>query len=573
MKKIFILAALSIAVFSGCKFWPFGGNVLPEAALLKDSQFVMAVDHSDGEQVGNMKKLIGMLPDYGLGEQFENDLFNEEDLKKDGLDYKEDLLPILEGDWKASVAIDLSKIDGGLGGGGISVAFYTDEKSKMKNFLDKSKSKTFLYGNDGGLFVFGNTQAEVDGALGRLKDGTGFDSNENFKNASKNSKGNLGYIYLETGEGLKKFLGSLGADEKAIADAEERMKVIKNMYAEIVAKEDGFGFEGFGNLVEDKDIVTKNLPYSGKKLSLFNKVPLESPIFYWEMPEIGQYIGNFLAGFKMGLQGGTSDEPLDVQKGYDDFLAFVSEFAGVSKDEVIGILGSPFALAVGDSGEKYPTISFYFDVDEKYTGAAKKITASFDLYVDAIIGEFEGMIGAEGALKKDVNVVKGGGLNKLYVDFNAIPEEMFAGFNLIPGFDVKKMKIEIYYGLTGDNVFVVSLYPEFNKVYGENIVGKDKDVAEVLEKIGKDPFYAIFFSPEKLINFVETNYYKTAKDYGVLSGDYDKYYGLVKDTMQILKYFVSSYSMPENDKILFNAFLKFQERKGNEAMEKVKEGK
>ncbi|PIZ76018.1 hypothetical protein COY05_02805 [Candidatus Peregrinibacteria bacterium CG_4_10_14_0_2_um_filter_38_24] len=568
MKKIFVLAFVSLAVFSGCKFWPFGGKILPESALPKGSHFVMVVDHSDGEQVKNMKKLIEMLPDYGIGAQFKEQVLNEESLKKDGsdLDYEKDILPILEGDFKLSVAVDLSKVSDG-GSGGVFAALYTDEVSKMKKLLteEQKTSKDLLYGNDGNIFVFGATQAEIDEGMVRLKNGTGFSENEDFKNASKNSKGNLGYVYLKKGDAVKKFLDNVGY--KANVD------VMNSMYAEVVAKEDGFGFEGFGNLVADKDIVAKNLPYSGKKLSLFDKVPLENPILYWEMPNVGQYIGNFVAGFKMGLEEVGGDTNLDSQKSYDDLVAFVSGFAGISKDEVVGVLESPFALALGDSGEKYPTISFYFDVDEKYAGAAKKMTASFDAYVDAIIGEFDGMVGVKGALKKDVNVVKGGGLNKLYVDFSAIPAEMLASFNFIPGLDIKKMKVELYYGLTGDNVFVISLYPDFNKVYGENVLGKNKDVVDVLDKIGNNPFDAIFFSPEKLMNFVERNYYEAAKSYGILTGDYEKYYGFLKDTMQTLKYFVFSLSMPENDKVLFNSFLKFQERKGNEAMEKVKDGK
>ncbi len=544
MKKLFALTALSIVVFSGCKLWPFGSSSSTESALPKDSQYVVTIDYSNGEQVKNTKKLFEMLPDYGLKQTIKDEIFSEDALKKDGLNYENDILPVLEGDFKVSISIDLSKVKDHFQNGGIVVAIYSSEGGKMRDILAKKKAKDVFYGNDGNIFVFSSTQAEVDGALKRIKDGNGFSINENFKNASKNSTGNIGYVYFETGDGVKNFISGLGYDESTLANLNERMNVLKDVYIEIFAKEDGFGLGGFANLTSDNDLVAKNMPYFGKKLSLFEKIPLENPIVYWEMPNVGQYIENF-----------------------------IPDFAGISKDEAHGILQSQFAFAVGDSGEKYPTISLYLDVNEKYAGAAKKMIGALDAYVDAVIKEFEGMINVKGAVRKDINVVKGGGLNKLYIDFSAVPDELLANFNLIPGLDLKKMKIEIYYGLTGDNVLTVALYPEFNKVYGENIIGNDKDVLSSFEKNEKNSFDVVFFSPEKLINFVDTNYYKVAKDYGILTSEYEKNYALLKQTMQVLKYFVYSSSMPANDKVLFNAFLKLQELQKNNAIEKVKEGK
>lgn len=567
-KFIIISAVLALCVVGvlGYTFLPFGGGISPESALPKDSQFVMAIDHSDRDQVKNMKKLLAMLPDFGVSNPIEDQVFNVEDLKKNGLDYKEDILPIVEGDFKMALAIDFSKYGKEEG---FVFSVYTDENSKMKNFLDKTKeSGKFFYENDGDVFVIAYTQAEVDSALKTLKEGNGFSSNESFKNASKNSKGNLGYVYFEMGDSMKEFIAN-GGQGKNLEGLSSQLEVTKTIYAELVAKEDGFGFEGLGNLISDKELVAKSMPYFGKKLSVFEKVPLENPILYMEMPSIGQYIGSFVAGFRGGLdENGVTD----VQKDYDDFLTLVSGFGGISVDEAKGIFESTFSFGLGDSGEKYPTIALYFDVDAKYSNAAKKFVGSIDAYSAAIIKEFEGILGVKDVLKKSAVVVNGGGMYKLYVDFNNVPAELLATFNVIPGLDAKKMKIELYYGLTGDNVLTFALYPEFDKAYGEKTISHDKDVSAAIDGVGKSAFYAFFLSPEKLINFIDTNYYKIAKDNGFI-GDYDKDYVLVKNTMQTLKYFVSAYSMPESDQASFNGFLKFQEIEKDKALEKVKEGK
>jgi len=442
----------------------------------------------------------------------------------------------------------------------------------MKALLEKKKaSGKFVYGNDGDIFVFAFTQGEVDAGMKALKEGNGFSTNENFKSASKDSKSNLGYVYIEMGDVVKNFLASSsakGSDTKSLEEVKAQIGTLKNVYFDLVAKDDGFEFGGLGNLSDDKDLIAKMMPYFGKKLSLFDKVPLENPILYMELPNVGQYIASFVAGFRGSSgAGGVAD----LQKDYDDFLTLVSGFGGISKDEAKGIFESPFAFAVGDSWEKYPTVAFYFDVDAKYADAAKKFVGALDAYADAVVKEFEGMMGVSGVLNKTAAVLKGGGIYKLYIDFKNVPDQLLSNFALMPGFDVKKTKLEFYYGLTGDNVLSVALYPQFDKVYGEKTVSKDKYVSEAIKD--KTSFFTFFLSPEKLINFVDTNYYKMAKDNGILVADYAKYYALAKDTMQVLRYFVSSYSMPRNDKILFNSFLKFQEVKKNEALEKVKEGK
>ncbi|MCK9186249.1 hypothetical protein M0P48_02305 [Candidatus Gracilibacteria bacterium] len=573
MKKIFASVVVSLIVFSGCDF-SFGKDVSPEAALPLDSQFVMTFDYSNGEQVKNVKKIIEMLPDYGIKKIFEEDLFSAEKLKDSGISYEEDILPILEGKWKVSFAIDFLKT------GNSIVAAYIEEDSKMKDLIEKNKkANDFFYANDGELFVFALTQAEVDNAMKRVKDGNGFSSNENFKNVSKNSKENIGYMYLEMGKIVENLFSEVSDtekyDSKTLQDLKSQMVVMKDMYFELFAEDDGFGFGGVSNLSDDKALLAKYMPYFGEKLSLIDKIPLENPILYFEYPSIGKYIASFITGFKVGSEGGeiTEENPVDMQKDYDEFLASVGGFAGISAEEAKGVLESQFAFALGDNGEKYPTISLYFDVDEKYKNAAKKMVSSMDAYVDEVVKEFEGMIGAKGAFKKEVKVVNGGGVNKLYIDFSAVPDEMASSFGVVPGLDLKKTKIEIYYGLTGDNVLTVALYPDFNKAYGEKTIGENKDVKEFLKKVGENSSYLFFLSPEKLINFLDTNYYKLAKDYGFLPAEYEDNYALIKSTMQALKYFVGSNFMPQENKLLFDAFLEVQKVKVDDALEKVKEGK
>jgi len=159
-----------------------------------------------------------------------------------------------------------------------------------------------------------------------------------------------------------------------------------------------------------------------------------------------------------------------------------------------------------------------------------------------LIVEFDSAVGenGSGALKKDIKVVQGGGVNRLYLDWSALPQEAIDGYNVIPGFDVSTVDFEIYYGVTGSDVLVFALYPGFDEEFGKDSLADDEVFKAALDRVGgKYEVNVSYFDLNPMMNMVD-KYFEVLKMNGVMSTDDFEIYEIVKNFVNTVDYMVGA---------------------------------
>jgi|GEM_PF-6295380 len=235
---------------------------------------------------------------------------------------------------------------------------------------------------------------------------------------------------------------------------------------------------------------------------------------------------------------------------YESFLAQVSGITEVSKDDLKGILASPYAIAFYDTGTLVPGVAVYFKVADKYAESAKKLMAVVSTYMDQVILQLDDQLkaqsGTSGMIKKDTKIISGAGIQKIYVDWSKIPKEVLKSGSLKTKMDLSNTKVEFYYGIFSDNVMTFALYPDFADSYGKKVVADMPYFNEA--KLAVKTVYGYKLSFLKVDNFLGLGLrYLGAFGSGFIPKDsVDKAYGVLKDLTKIEYVFSSTSKEGQN---------------------------
>jgi hypothetical protein len=254
------------------------------------------------------------------------------------------------------------------------------------------------------------------------------------------------------------------------------LQSMKGSFAEIVIAQDGIRSfykanvdtkgEGFNILVPNPDY----------KLSLVDKVNSKGLFFYTES---SSFMNVLLADFvdDKAVAPASIDSP-------DSLKNYIGSFI----KKVKFILDSPHAISISDKDNYVPAIALYFQLKDEDLDKAKSLLVDFDGYVDQVIMEVNKVIpaieGQPSPFKKDLVVVNGGALHKVYMDWAAVPQELITEWSTKSEINVTSVKNEFYYGLMGDNVFVVAWYPDFPDSYGKDVISQNVVYQEAFKQIG-----------------------------------------------------------------------------------------
>lgn len=416
------------------------------------------------------------------------------------------------------------------------------EKKDGVDYWIKDGADFYLVGY-GDLFFITLSRKNADDALARLEDGDGFNENQKYLLKTNSlARKNFGYLFVSE----KVFVDIYGdiveelSGDRSLSDS---VKGIGDFFTFWTAEKGGLRLVSSVDLYDEA--VIKNLvPDPDYKLSLINQINGDGVFLYSESSGIGRTLNNFVEGFEVGLnksfeesvESSSSDgidfsvDPKSLQTDLlspagepvsnvspDDYMestlrAYIESIVAQIKEFFVKInvlLKSPVAFVMSDTGGYLPTVSLYFQVKEGDKENAKKLVSELDAYVDEIIKAMDEKItavddgGKAGLIKKDIEVVNGGGLHKLYFDFEALADADKAAFKELFG-SLDGLKLEVYYGLTGDNVFVVALYPDFPVNFGKNVLAENKDYLAALEKLnGVYGFDVFYFRMKPLVDFID----------------------------------------------------------------------
>ncbi len=545
--KIFFLA-LGVFVFlaGGCSLFGGESGIQPEAALPEDSLMVVSIDRSDKDQSAKLKNLMEKFPKNGLGQklidQYNAAVADDQKFSVWG--------PVFKNEWKVVFGVKTQ---------GESVEEISDknlefylvgkfaEADKLETILDKElgaqkeddgvnywvNNDLFVTRSDE-FFVMAQNVENMKSALDRLDDESGFNIEEKTAFAPGLAGGNLGYFYLNS-ENASSFAKVL---EEELPGVESSLKGLGDMYMILTADKDNLRFKSH-TLVNDSEkntsMVTDYVP------QLISKVPGMDMIMFAEQ---GSMETIFEAVYEtLSIEAGSDPEA--------EVLKTIAAFATLEVDEVKAIVDSPVAFSMSYVDQLYPAMMLYLDLEKEEVEAAKKLALAFDQYVDEIMKSFDDLVALEadnvkGALKKAPVVVNGGGMHKAYLDWSAFKDEDLAALNVVPGINVKDLKVEFYYGVTGDNVMVFGLYPGFDKVYGEDVFAENEDFKKAEKTLDSGRGFVVsYFQTEPLLMLAD-KYFKVVQGMGMLKPQDEKTYEMIRKSVGTVQYIISTSKEEDN---------------------------
>jgi len=210
---------------------------------------------------------------------------------------------------------------------------------------------------------------------------------------------------------------------------------------------------------------------------------------------------------------------------YGATLEQVGAIAELTGEDLKKILDNSYAFVISDIGGYLPTVSFYLQVDKDSVDNARKLAGGVSTYMDLVIIGLNEELKANNLdeiIKKEVKMVEGATLQKVYVDWTAIPEARVSELSEQFGINVLTLKIELYYGVLNDGVFVVALYPDFIDVYGKEVLSESDYYKEMRARAGEAYGRSVaFFRMSPVLELVD-RYFQLVKKAGIVSEEYDQ---------------------------------------------------
>ncbi|MFA7685624.1 MAG: hypothetical protein WCX95_02395 [Candidatus Gracilibacteria bacterium] len=451
--------------------------------------------------------------------------------------------------------------------------------SKYPIWRMKQGNGTIMIVRRDDVYFMASSVAQKDEILKRIDEGTGFDKSADYqKNLKLLGEKNLGYLYLDMKLVGGVYKNSLGLESEGIASMDV-LDVMKGVWAVFSVENSGPKFVSKIFFSGDKAIIDKYYP--DYKVSLVDKVPAKGVFLYEEMPSLGFYlegvsgaVSNLVkaSSLDISLNEGIVEDGLTLEgvdsedvsiktvsreKGYksapvsvkpvtsvvveepvvaeksiltsDDLYGAVLEQAGLisglTVDDLKKILDNPYAFVVSDVGGYIPAVVLYLQVDKDSVENVKKLVAGSSMYMDEVIVGLNTELkknNLDGIVKKEVKIVDGATLQKVYIDWTALPAPKVKELSDQLGVDILTVKVEFYYGVLNDGVFVFALYPDFINDYGKEVVSSADYYKEMRASAGE--VYGrsvVFFRTSPVLELVD-RYFQLAKKMGMISEEYDQ---------------------------------------------------
>ncbi len=563
MRKInFAFLATVLLGLSACSS-VVGDDMMPEAALPADMPVVVAVDYSQNDQVGAFKELKERFPETELTDKLLSEIEAEFSMDEEKGEMSALAKEVFADDWKIVLGLSVEGLELGAN---FDEYLSSDQQvyfvgkfaqaDKVEELIDLSMPEdcddrtNCSREADGGkvywtdeaddsylvryqdVFVLTNTAEARDQAVARLESGSGFNDNDDFaENIQDESY--LGYVYVDA-EGVGSVFDDLYAEWGAEFAAS--MEAFGDMYVFFTADDIGIRTMSKSLLKGEDPLATLGYLNPDYTLDLINRVPGEGVIFYVEQGSAETYLSAFITGFSSGYNSvaqGTGGELLVAET---DGAKVVAEYFGVEEQEAQLFLNSPFAFAMHDVGNYYPTFSMFLDVgnSEEAQAVAQKVTSSLDQTLEDAIVLFDDFATAQlgeekGLLKQSTE----GDLHKVSLSWEDVSSTNSASLAFLPA--LTSQPLEFYYGLIDEETFVLAFYPNLTEVYGEDVLAENEIFEEAQGEVMDSGFTVSYGSIEPLFNIAD-KYVAIAQSFGVMTQEDLATYQEVARLFKTMKY-------------------------------------
>lgn len=584
LKIILGFVFLTLA-FSGCKL--FGASdTIPETVLPKDSAFMITIDKSNAGGVDDLTEIFEKLPKSDLSSAlFQGFWLGVEaslktELEGDDLSLEDDFYPIFKGNWKVV-----------MGGEGRAIEFLEDSDYATENISPDEYSFYFIvqteeykkvekivekFGDEKPYEIDGVTVWKIDDEayLGQYGDvfwvSTEVEDVEKDAARIKNEEGfnTRTDVYDELAEVNDEILASFYADgapyyeniyeeNDVIMAGEQDIKFMTEYDHTVMA----FYVKGNGIAASVRSsLLEEDLEEEVYEVGEFAKnVPGENLVFYLEDEGLDEYIEGAL---KDGKKGGTLHDIINfVSIGINEWFSnLLARNEDISEEDLINYFAGEMAFqanVVNDGST--PAFALYVRVNPEQARVQELILEDMDLIVDAFMEGFNGEIvsqGGEEPLVKEILAINGQALRKVSLNWGNMPAEIVLQYQAMLG-NVEDYKIELYYGLIEEDVFVVALYPDLPGLYGKS----DTSVAEndgYNDLFGKKSLEGVFYYDSVPLWKMVDDYFALLQEQGLAqSSDV----AMAKQFFEILRMAKSAYltETREGDVLRGEIYLEFSE--------------
>lgn len=565
------MGILSVVSLAGCQQavpsserFASAQGVNVEAFMPADTFMFAKIGTNDQSQIDTLKVLNGYFPGNPVGQaiaQFNTGFKEGAELEKVGLTYEKDILPLINE--KTQFFIGISPRAGDADNkANFHVAMTVADTAKFDEILGKQVQANALKKEDyNGQTIY--SEAESTGTPAfmtrymdtvllatsseTLKAGLDnvkankdlFAENADFKKAMGMYKPNIAVIYAN----LPQVIAVLG--EVDGANSAEMAKALAgtdaaNIQSEVLmvtAEKEGIRIAAkvFG---KDGTDLTKGKMAMNMPVYLMKKIPAVNPILYFE--------GSGLkASYETMLQTLNADP--EFTKSMQEMKDFLASYQLDFEKDIMSFMDKGVAFVFDDTGTAIPSIGFYLDASSNPEGAAK--------VADRINKGFESALADAEKESPDIKMVISkqevtpGKLWKFKLNLDILLTQ-------VPSAIAQKLsgqKVELYYGLLDENILVLALKPDLEKVYGKDqTVEKSGEFSKALKFVGGQHGGAFYMAPAQVISLADT-YIKMLQDSTGQASIPE--YDAVKADITPLKSMIFSGGKVEKDNVTAEFFL------------------
>lgn len=579
--KALTLGVLSLLFFSGCQQQAaFSGErfvsakgVKIEAMLPADTFMLAKFGSRDEKQLENLKILNAYFPNDPMGSivrEFNAGFKDGANLEEIGLDYEQDILPILND--KSEVYFAISPKAGADGAEELPInaalALTLVDEAKFDALLAKQIEKNLLKKNDynGQAYYTEVDVSDTPAFIARVNDTvfvttsldilqSGLDNLKSGKNllaenkvyqriVNKYHQPAIALIYADFAK-VTEFLAESSAEGKemlaTINSATPKEINVDDIESEIlllIAEGDGLRLSAHILGRDGKDFTQLASNYS--KAYLADKIPAQAPVIYTENANLRKSYEVFL---------GIAQQDPDFDQAMAELKSFLgSQQLDLEKD-ILSFLDRGFALLLEDNSSVIPSIGFYLDVGSNPDGASK-VMAKINQAIDQAFEQAK-LETPELPMLVDKEEVVAGRLWKFRLNFDAVLTQA-------PPEVAKKLtgqKVEFYYGILDGNILAFALKPDLEKVFGKDkSVAQGEEYRQAMSYLKGADRSVGYMAPAQVFVYLD-RLLKLAEDAGAMDRTSLAEYELAKSYLMPLKSLSFGTAAPEKDHIYSEAFL------------------
>jgi hypothetical protein len=489
-------------------------NIIAEQYLPPSTMMVLALNLRDTNVHKNIDTLLSYFPG---NEEIRHNImkgFSEEmnkNLSSYALDFEKDLLPIIGNNPRIMLALappadgekdptvygatTVQDIPGlnTLMNKLVATTIFTQE---LPTIVLENNEHHFYSGIKNDLFVFSNNKDALTQYLTKQDQAHSLFTDHLYTQVISNlDTPYLGYLYMNI-PAFATQMKNINPETQQVFE-NNSVLAIQGLGLSLSPQTTGINFKGY--VVGDKAVMD-NMNY------LFSHIPSQQPLL----------MKNITNSYTM-----LFSEVFDFKKAWEDSLAMnktaMEEISGISalakqyiasatgldvEKDIFPLLDNEIAFAIQyEKGNLMPQISLLVNVSH-HPDSAQKIIQLIDRSIDSLIHQLQQSGAPKTFVQKNSVTISNKPFTKVTMDImQSIPSDMA----MVPAAKsmLETTKVTLTYGITADNVLIVTTDNHLSELYGKSSMTSEKNVAEALQQVNDTTQGISYIDMENILGYVD----------------------------------------------------------------------